>query len=254
MTTPPIGDSSASPGQSALARKTATMQTPDMPLVTQTSSHRRERWPEWLQQLPYFKLPPAKAGFSLIDRVEMRKLLDGATPEALASIEKDLDHLEKELIPFFVRCDADASLQQNRYRLIQIGFIFLSMTATILGSVLALTASSIPGVVPYLAFAETVVALIATYLATVGGRQAPLDLWLKNRRRAESLRREFFRYLMDLPPYDELEGYRRRMLLSERAARVNAGQYPDDSTSITAAPTVVKTPPTPPASTGPMGR
>ncbi len=238
MTTPPAGSK-----QSELMRRTSEVGTPNMPLVSQTSRKLRERWPEWMQQLPYLRLPPPKEGFSLIDRVEMRKILEGATPQALAAIEKDLDHLEKELMPFFAKRDAEASLQQNRYRTVQIGFILLSMVATVLGSVLALTTGSAPWMVPYLAFAETVVALLATFLATLSGRESPMGLWLKNRQRAESLRREFFRFLMDLPPYSDLDGYRRRMLLSERAARINEGQYPDETISIASTPSVVKPPP-----------
>jgi hypothetical protein len=69
--------------------------------------------------------------------------------------------------------------------------------------------------------------LMTTYLASVSGREAPLPIWLENRRRAEHLRRDYFRYLMNLTPYDNLEGYDRRRLLSMRAANINRGFFPD---------------------------
>ena len=52
---------------------------------------------------------------------------------------------------------------------------------------------------------------------------------MSNRRRAEQLRREYFRFLTRMPPYDEVTGYRRRMLLSKRVADINRGMHPDDS-------------------------
>jgi len=53
---------------------------------------------------------------------------------------------------------------------------------------------------------------------------------LVNRRASEQLRREFFRYLAHLPPYDRLDGYRRKLTLSQRSADINRGVYPQDVT------------------------
>jgi hypothetical protein len=72
------------------------------------------------------------------------------------------------------------------------------------------------------------VALLATFLATISGRESPLPIWLNNRRRAEQLRREYFRYLMNLPPYDSIEGYQRQMAASRRAADINRGVFPEE--------------------------
>jgi hypothetical protein len=69
---------------------------------------------------------------------------------------------------------------------------------------------------------------LVIFLATISGRSAPLPNWLNNRRRAEHLRREYFRFLMHLPPYDEPVVYKRQELLSERAADINRGVNPDD--------------------------
>jgi hypothetical protein len=203
----------------------------DEPVTQQKGRRRPNWWPEWAKQLPYMNLPPVKQNFSLISRKRMYELIGNASQDTKASVEADLQHLEKELMPLFNEVDRQASLHQNRYRLVQILFIVLATLATIIGSLLALCLGSedTRTWVPMLSFAETVVALAATFLATISGREAALPKWLENRRKAESLRREFFRFLVDLPPYDELESYRRKMLLSERAALINQGRFPEES-------------------------
>ncbi|PJF36077.1 MAG: hypothetical protein CUN49_07330 [Candidatus Thermofonsia Clade 1 bacterium] len=211
----------------------------------------RRWWPAWAKQLPYFKLPPADLNFSLVPKDEALELLRPdpnkatdstasayppfqATEETLRAIESDLDLLEREVLQFFRERDLEAKLQQNRYRLYQIGFITLSALATAIGSLLALALTQQPPIwVPLLSFAETVVALLATFLAQISGRESPFLLWIENRRAAEGLRREYFRYLMRLPPYDNeaMKPYERRLLLAERAALINRGTSPDDRAS-----------------------
>lgn len=220
------------------------------PPQSQSSNRSRDKWPAWAKQLPYFRLPPAKENFTLIDREEFRRLLSGVgapEPDArqaavqqnqtdgptLRAIEDDLEVLERELIPLFRERDREAKIQQNRYRLYQISFITLSAIATILGSLLAVALNRNPPLVPIIAFGETLVALLATFLAQISGRESPFPLWLTNRRAAESLRREYFRFLMHLPPYETLDGYKRRILLAERAALINRGTAPDDKLTST---------------------
>ncbi|MCS6871536.1 MAG: DUF4231 domain-containing protein [Anaerolineae bacterium] len=208
----------------------------------------RRRWPAWAKQLPYFKLPPPDPNFSLIPKQEALELLRPdpskvpdstatahapfrATDKTLRAIEEDLDLLEREVLQLFRERDLEAKVQQNRYRLYQISFIVLSALATTIGSLLALALTQQPPTwVPVLGFAETVVALLATFLAQISGRESPFILWLENRRAAEGLRREYFRYLMRLPPYDDeaMQPYERRLLLAERAALINRGTSPDD--------------------------
>jgi hypothetical protein len=225
----------------------------------------RRRWPAWAKQLPYFKLPPPDPNFSLVPKQEALELLRPdpskvtssaaaaayppfqATDRTLRAIESDLDLLEREVLQLFRERDLEAKLQQNRYRLYQISFILLSATATAIGSLLALALTQQPPTwVPILGFAETVVALLATFLAQISGRESPFLLWLENRRAAESLRREYFRYLVRLPPYDNpsLQPYERRVLLAERAALINRGTSPDDraSTALSGAMTAESVP------------
>ncbi|MBK8029541.1 MAG: DUF4231 domain-containing protein [Chloroflexi bacterium] len=83
--------------------------------------------------------------------------------------------------------------------------------------------------IPFVALFETIVALLGIFLTTISGREPPLQLWLSHRRRAEQLRREYFRYLFRLPPYDRLVGVERGLKLSERAADINRGVFPENS-------------------------
>lgn len=202
--------------------------------ITQDPRQSRKGWPTWAKQLPTFNFNEPDENFQLINRDEMRAFLQskGADAEAIARIEEDMDHLDSELLRLFRKRDYIASLQQNRYRLYQIGFSVLAALATIIGAFQALAVNDNPNILPYLAFFETVVALFTTYLATISGRPSPLPAWLTNRRHAEYLRREYFRYLMDLEPYDRLEGHERKLQLSTRAANINRGIYPDKSANV----------------------
>ncbi len=199
--------------------------------VTQQPKGFREGWPTWAKQLPKFKFNEPDKAFQLIDRQEMRAFLEakGADAEAIQRLEDDMDHLDHELLRLFRDRDYTASLQQNRYRTYQIGFSMLAAVATVIGAFQALAVNDNPDILPYLAFGETVVALFTTYLATISGSVSPLPAWLTNRRHAEYLRREYFRYLMDLEPYDQLSGTDRKLQLSIRAANINRGIYPDKS-------------------------
>jgi hypothetical protein len=195
---------------------------------TQAKRRGREHWPAWMQDLPYLRFRPEVPDIAapLVAPDELDALLKDADPQAAARIRQDVKFLEYELLRLFRQRDHTAKKQQNRYRKYQLGYIMLAALATLIGSCQAIALSSSPESMPVWAFGETVVALVATFLATIGGREAPMPVWLTNRRRAEQLRREYFRFLANLPPYDGLEGYRRSMLLSRRAAEINRGEDP----------------------------
>jgi hypothetical protein len=195
--------------------------------VAQGNKDFRKGWPIWMKQLPLWEFPSPDPTFQLINQEQLQAILKDADEVAKARIQDDIAFLDHELMRLFRERDYDAKFQQNRYRMYQIGYMVLSAAATVVGAFLALALDDNPGLVPYLGFIETVIALMTTYLATISGREAPLPLWLTNRRKAEHLRREYFRYLMDLSPYDELEGYERRRRLSLRAADINRGVFPD---------------------------
>lgn len=213
--------------------KTATQQMVsqiDEPSTQGKSGFRKDR-PAWfrdLPQFPRFNPPEPDEKYQLIDSQKLREVLTGFDEAIVRKIEEDIQFMDYELLRLFRERDHEAKLQQNRYRLFQIFFIGLAAVATMLGAIQALMLNNNPGVVPIFSFLETVIALLATFLATISGREAPLPIWLANRRRAEHLRREYFRFLVNLPPYDSQEGFQRRILLSKRAADVNRGIDPDD--------------------------
>lgn len=199
--------------------------------ITQEKKGFRQGWPAWMKQLPQWRFPERNDDFQLIDRKRMRELLANHDPEAVKRLENDLDFLEHELLRLFRERDHNASQQQNRYRLYQILYMSLATLASLVGSLQALSLAQNPDLTAIFAFLETVIAAFVTFLATISGREPPLPQWLLNRRRAEYLRREYFRFLINLPPYDEVEGLYRRRMLSERAADIYRGVFPDRVTS-----------------------
>jgi hypothetical protein len=197
------------------------------------SQFNRRRHP-LLKELPYFtKFPPLDPKFSLINEQQLTEFFEREQidPELQTSIRTDLNFMEHELLRMFRDRDYKAKLHQNRYRLYQILYIWLAALAGMFGAVQALSIDSNPGLVPLFAFLETVIAAFVAYLATVSGREPPMPQWLTNRRATEQMRREFFRYLVHMPPYDKLDGYRRKLTLSQRAADINRGVYPQDVSS-----------------------
>jgi heme exporter protein D len=199
---------------------------------------RRAQWrnklPAWMRELPFFTrvAPEPDPTHQLIKREELTTLLTAhgiaPTSKAAERLDKDIAFLEHELLRLYRNRDHNAKLQQKRYRSNQIGYTILAMAAAISGSFQALALAAAPSWMPWIAFAETVIALLAVFLATISGREAPLPSWLSDRRRAEHMRREYFHFLLNLPPYSGLDDINRRLTLSRRAADINRGVYPDE--------------------------
>jgi hypothetical protein len=229
-TPPPGGTAASSPGAPSTAGTNPPPPAvkPEEAPITQQRGEFRANWPSWAKQLPQLKFPTPNPNFELIDRKRLKEILKDADPTITKRIEDDLQFLENELLRLFRDRDYEAAMQQNRYRLYQILYILLAALATLLGSIQALVLNTNRTLLPWLAFGETLVALLATFLATISGREPPLPLYLNNRRRAESLRREYFRFLMNLPPYDTVEGPDRRQMLAVRSADINRGVFPDE--------------------------
>lgn len=220
--------SAAPPNQDTSTQKN------EMQPITQQKKPTRRWAPEWVKQLPYFKLPETEPDFALVDKDSMIRLLrkDDKTPDsAIRSVAEDLDFLNREMMPLFRELDLDAKTYQNAYRLTQCWYILLAMVATILGSFLALAINQQPPIwVPIIGFLETLVALLATFIASVSNREMAFNRWLTNRRCAEGLRREYFRYVMNLAPYDAIStGVDRRRTLSRRAADIYSGKSKEQS-------------------------
>jgi hypothetical protein len=188
--------------------------------------------PAWWLEFPSFiRLPPPKENYKFIsdERLEQIFREANASPEVSARIKEDVRFMDYELMRLFRLRDRDAAVNQNRYRLYQIWYIVLATMAGALGSLQALALNADITAVPVFAFFETMIALVATFLATISSREPPLPEWLNNRRRAEHMRREFFRFLMNLPPYDGLDSIARKQKLAQSAADINRGVYPDES-------------------------
>jgi hypothetical protein len=199
---------------------------------TQGRKDFRKRLPVWVQELPQFgKFKPDEPdpGYHLLEKAQLETVIKDFPEATKKEIYDDMDFMEYELMRLFRERDYYAKYNQNRYRRLQINFLFLAVLATLVGSLQVVALNSTPELMPLFAFLETLIALFTAFLAALGGREPPQELWLSNRRRAEQLRREYFRFLARMPPYDEVTGYRRRMLLSKRTADINRGMYPDDT-------------------------
>jgi hypothetical protein len=199
---------------------------------TQGRVNFRKRLPVWVQELPQFgRFQPTEPDqtYCLLEKEKLEEVLTDIPESIKQEIYEDIDFMDYELLRLFRQRDYNAKHNQNRYRRLQINFLILAVLATLVGSLQVITLSGIPEIMPVFAFLETVIALLTAFLAAVGGREPPQELWLANRRRAEQLRREYFRFLTRMPPYDEVKGYQRRMLLSQRAADINRGMYPQEA-------------------------
>ena len=198
--------------------------------ITQETRKTREWLPEWFKYLPKLRFNEfdESPAFQLLPEDELNAMLATCTPEAAQSILPDLHVLDKEVLRLFRRLDYEAARQQNRYRRSQLMYALLALAATIVGSVMALTLESAPGLTPWLGGIETIIAGLTSFIAALTADEPPQQLWLQNRLKAEHLRREYFRYLMRLEPYDGIEDrFDRETLLAKRAADINRGFFPE---------------------------
>jgi len=186
----------------------------------------------WIRQLPSLRFPRRQnEAFELISDEFLHQIattyqLDEA---ALEKIKQDRDFMEPELMVYFRELDHKAKLQQNGYRLFQLSILALATLATIIGSLQAVMLSSNPDILPWLGALEAFVALLTVFVVQTRGTNSRLSDWLNNRRKAEQMRREFFRYLMDLPPYRSIEvDYERKQTLSRRAAEIYNDKFPEE--------------------------
>ncbi|MGJ3239779.1 MAG: DUF4231 domain-containing protein [Anaerolineae bacterium] len=187
---------------------------------------------EWFRQFPQLTFPShPEDDFVLIGDEDLQDLLKryNIVPDSPAAlrVKADIDWLNAELMPLFRERDHVAKREQNRYRQYQLGFLILATAATIVGSFQVWALQSAPQAILFFGVTETFIALLTTFLATLMGNRQPLAEWLENRRLTEQLRREYYRYLTDLPPYDDLDGVDRKTRLARRAAAINNRKDPD---------------------------
>lgn len=205
--------------------------------ITQEKPDYRAGLPEFVKQLPRLRFPPPKPDFTIIKPDELAAVLQAqnisdATIQQLVREINDIDH---DVMRLFRQRDYEASQQQNRYRLYQMGYMALATAATFFGSLQALAFGSEPRLVAAFALVQTIIAGFSTFLSFISTREPPLPRWMDNRRKAEFMRREYYRYLLNLPPYRALgeDGKPRPRYdikgdLAERVAKANQGKYPEE--------------------------
>lgn len=183
----------------------------------------------FLRDMPKRQIEPPDPNFQLLPPDKLKEVLAKAPPHVAKEIEEDVAYLNQELLRFFKDRDYEAKKQQNRYRSYQIMFILLALGASCLGAAQALVSGKADHLLPFVAFGETAIALIATFVSTISTFEPPMPRYIHNRRIAESLRQEYFRYLMRVEPYDQFGSNvaDRKMHLSRRAAEINQGKSPD---------------------------
>lgn len=200
--------------------------------VSQQATTNKRPVPEWRRRFPKLRTPPINTKFQLIDPDRLEEILKGMNQPAADRFRKDIQFLEQPLLRLFRERDHEAYVNQNTHRLFQLSFIGLSVLATLVGALLTLSLTSNATFSAFLGFIEAVIAAVTAALAALQGNRPPQALWLQNRLRAEYLRREYYRYLMNLEPYTSLEEVQRRRMLEMRAAEINMGVFPETPTEL----------------------
>lgn len=187
---------------------------------------------EWFRQFPSFNFPSSpRQEFVLLNDADVKSLLDAYDiahdAPAAQRVWDDMTVLNEELMPIFRERDHVAKREQNRYRLYQLSFLLLATAATAIGSFQVWALQSAQEMILVFGLFETFIALLTVFVSTLMGNRQPLGEWLENRRLAEQLRREYYRFLTDSQPYDLLEGTDRKKRLARRAAAINNRKDPD---------------------------
>ncbi len=187
--------------------------------------------PIWMTQLPKRNLPRTPdPNFQLIsdkrlDHIQRIHQLDVAT---IDRIKADREFMETELMRYFRELDTEAKVKQNSYRLYQIRILMLASAATLVGSLQAISVDN-QAALQIFGMGEALIALFTVFIIQTRGTDATLPGWLSARKKAEQLRREYFRFMLRLPPYDiSMQQYDLKLKLSSRAAEIYNDQNPEE--------------------------
>ncbi|MDL5054579.1 DUF4231 domain-containing protein [Oscillatoria laete-virens NRMC-F 0139] len=215
-----------------MTAETGTPRPPSESVQPTTQGKRAKSYlPAWVRELPQwgrFRPERPDTTFQLLQPDLLEAMLKKYSPEVQARIREDIVSLDQEILRYFRGLDHAAKFNQNRYRKFQLLYIILATLATGFGAGQALALYSSPSTAPIWGGLEVAVAAVVTFLATIAAPENPLENWMKNRKRAEQLRREYFRYLANLAPYDTLDDVTRQLTMARRAADINRGVDPDD--------------------------
>jgi len=201
------------------------------PPTTQAKESRQGWGIEFLRQMPHLRFSRTRDdNYMLIREDAARAELQGLPQDIIDEVIADMKSIDHDVMRLFRDRDYDAAQNQNTYRLYQVSYMVLATAATFVGSLQAVLFGADPRWVALFAFIQTVLAGLTTFLSFITTREPPLPLWMENRRQAEFLRREAFRYLIGLPPYndDKMKRHERKRRAAERAAQVNKGAYPEE--------------------------
>ncbi len=180
-----------------------------------------------LRLLPRFTPPPKNPNFALVTPPYLDTVLSGLHDDAARLLRAEVAIADQVLLRPFSDSDYDAVRIHIRYRLIQLSsaaLIIVMIALCGVGLWLAFSARSTPLT---LALVGVVGLCLLVIYISGGGRANLYNRYMNQRRSAEWLRREYFRFLARLAPYNGTEGDRHRRV-NERAAHQDAAQ-PDES-------------------------
>jgi len=207
--------------------------------VQQYAEEENEGWfasfkkylPIWVKQLPEPNIPKKPdPSFQLVsdkmlDNIQRVHQLDETS---IQRIKADRQFMESELMRYFRELDTEAKVKQNNYRLYQIRILMLATAATLVGSLQAVSLNN-ETTLRLFGLLEGIIALFAVFVIQTRGTDATLPGWLNARKKAEQLRREYFRFMLRLPPYDKSDrDYDLKLRLSSRAAEIYNDKDPEE--------------------------
>lgn len=192
--------------------------------------YRRRNLPEWVRMLPRIRFRQQNLDFQLINKHILQQLLKDVRPDIVWRVSEDVEFAETELLRLFRQRDFNAAYHLNRFHLTELLAVILVLTLVIIGSFTLWTTITNPAMGVVLAFVSTVITLLLVYLLAVRGQEPAYPIYMSNRIRAEFLRREYFRYLIGLPPYHlSNEGVERKRTFAMRVADMNRGSIEADA-------------------------
>jgi uncharacterized protein DUF4231 len=156
----------------------------------------------WRERAPVLlkRWPRLNSAFAVEDPVPAERQPD------FPALETDFSDLREIVVPRLREQDRAALTEQNWHRRQQVLLMTVSAATSLGGAVqAALPGSPVPGTVT--AFLGVVAAGVARHI----GERKTLRKFQESRRRAESLRSLYFRYLTRTPPFHE--GNRRAALM-----------------------------------------
>lgn len=170
------------------------------------------------KRVPKLRFPPLPIiPNPALDPEQWRKVIQGALSDGYISdadlaayqipagsgIARDVDTLNRVLISNYLLEDHEARYRQNQYFLFQWEFTILAFVATLTATLATLTATN--GMIDlsrWLGVATAIVAGFTALFVNIYNRERPQRKWFERRRVAESLRKQYYLYLMHMVPYD----------------------------------------------------